>query len=178
MSDMPNAKELMQQTTPIPASDGTVRLGTVTNFFPSVYTAKVKFDGESVASEKQYAYLDHYNPTVNDRVALVRAGGTWLIIGKISYGVRPYAAKTNGSGVVVDGTFNVNGTVRLNNSPIGFFGGTAASKTSVSDPTAITTGAAPASYNSTWGGQVKTDLTNLYNKLKALLDALQSYGLV
>lgn len=178
MSEIPSAKELMQQSSPTPSSGDGVRFGTVTALFPTVLTAKVQFDGESAASEKQYAYMAHYSPTVNDRVALMRAGGTWLILGKIGYNTTPYAAKTNASGLEVNGTFNVNGNAAFNSNRLGFFTASTAAKTAVADPSAITTGAAPATYNATWGGQVKTDLTNLYNKLKALLDALQSYGLV
>lgn len=61
---------------------------------------------------------------------------------------------------------------------IGFFGATPTTKTSVTDPSSITTGSAPSAWSQSWGSQVKTDLDNLRSKLLSLVDALQSYGLV
>lgn len=59
-----------------------VRFGTI----PAGYVSgrpTVLFDGESAASTKTYPYLASYAPAVGNRVALVRAGATWLIIGRV-----------------------------------------------------------------------------------------------
>lgn len=44
---------------------------------------KIKFDSETIVSEKQYCYLDSYIPKANDRVLLMRISGTFIILGKI-----------------------------------------------------------------------------------------------
>lgn len=59
------------------------KLATVTALFSPSGSPKIKFDGESTASEKKYSYLASYTPTVNDRVLLASVGGTYVILGKI-----------------------------------------------------------------------------------------------
>jgi hypothetical protein len=44
---------------------------------------KVIFDGETAASTKTYPYLSSYTPSANDRVILARAGGSYVVLGKI-----------------------------------------------------------------------------------------------
>lgn len=60
----------------------TFRMGKI----PSNYTVgrpQIVFDGESVASTKQYTYLAPYTPTAGDKVLMAFAGGTYVILGKI-----------------------------------------------------------------------------------------------
>lgn len=64
------------------------KLATVVELFDND-TAKLKFDGEETASEKQYAYLDSYVPKIDDRVLLGILGGTYVILGKVNYNVSP-----------------------------------------------------------------------------------------
>lgn len=64
------------------------KLGIVTDLFENE-TAKIQFDGEETPSEKQYAYLSSYIPTVGDRVLLGVLGGTYIILGKVNYNVSP-----------------------------------------------------------------------------------------
>lgn len=64
------------------------KLATVVELFHND-TAKLKFDGEETASEKQYAYLDSYVPKIDDRVLLGILGGTYVILGKVNYNVSP-----------------------------------------------------------------------------------------
>jgi hypothetical protein len=65
---------------------------------------------------------------------------------------------------------------------IGMFGTSPAKKTSVTDPSAVvTTETADATYSTNevnMLNNLKTDVTNLQSKLTALIDALQSYGLI
>lgn len=67
-------------------------------------------------------------------------------------------------------------------SGVSFFGGIPASKTSVTDPSSIvTTETADATYDAnevSMLNNLKTDVSNLNSKLTALIDALQSYGIV
>lgn len=59
-----------------------IKFGTI----PGSYAAgrpTVTFDGESTASTKTYPYLSSYTPTAGHRVALIRAGHTWLILGRM-----------------------------------------------------------------------------------------------
>lgn len=64
------------------------KLGTVTSLFPN-NTAKIQFDGETIPSEKEYAYLASYAPTTLDRVFLASVSGTYIILGKINYNIGP-----------------------------------------------------------------------------------------
>lgn len=43
---------------------------------------KVRFDGETLVSGKQYPYLSSYTPAANDVVILARISGTYIILGK------------------------------------------------------------------------------------------------
>lgn len=49
--------------------------------------AKVKFDGESTASGKNYLTVN-YEPVIGDRVLLVYVKGTYLILGNIGQGLQ------------------------------------------------------------------------------------------
>lgn len=53
---------------------------------------KIQFDGETVVSTKTYPFLSSYQPVTNDRVALLRIGGSYIVIGKFDGTV------TSGSG--------------------------------------------------------------------------------
>lgn len=64
------------------------KLATVAALFENG-TAKIQFDGEETASEKQYAYLESYRPEIGNRVLLGVLGGTYIILGKINYNVSP-----------------------------------------------------------------------------------------
>ena len=68
------------------------------------------------------------------------------------------------------------------NLKLGLFGTSPVVKTSVTDPSAIvTTETADATYSTNevnMLNNLKTDVTNLQSKLTALIDALQSYGLI
>lgn len=57
------------------------KLGTVTSTSGGV---SVQFDGETTPSAKKYKRLASYSsPTVNDRVIMVKIGGSYVILGKI-----------------------------------------------------------------------------------------------
>jgi hypothetical protein len=57
------------------------KLGTVTSTSGGI---SVQFDGETAPSTKKYKRLASYSsPAVSDRVLLVKAGGTYVILGKI-----------------------------------------------------------------------------------------------
>ena len=79
-----------------------VKLGKVTSV--SGGRAYVQHYGESSASLKQYTYIDGYFPAVNDIVAMLPQGNTWIILGKVcdDTPVEKYATKT-----YVDDTFLV-----------------------------------------------------------------------
>lgn len=57
------------------------KLGTVTSTSGGIY---VQFDGETTPSTKKYKRLASYSsPTVNDRVMMVKIGGSYVILGKV-----------------------------------------------------------------------------------------------
>lgn len=62
---------------------GTVyKLGTIDHAYLEG-RPKVIFDGESIASNKKYTRLSSYEPRANDRVLLLKASGTYTILGKV-----------------------------------------------------------------------------------------------
>ena len=74
------------------------KIGTVTEFF-SDGCAKVRFNGETTTSQKEYAYLDSYVPATGDKVLLGAINGTYVILGAIKYKSAPgeyteYVSKT------------------------------------------------------------------------------------
>lgn len=50
-------------------------------------TAKVKFDGEEVPSEKEYGFLRHYIPKVGDKVFMMEFNGSYIIFDAVDYQV-------------------------------------------------------------------------------------------
>ena len=50
-------------------------------------TAKVRFDGEEVASEKEYGFLRHYIPKVGDKVFMMEFNGSYIIFDAVDYQV-------------------------------------------------------------------------------------------
>jgi hypothetical protein len=70
-----------------------VKLGTVTAL--SGGKAQVKLYGDGSTSTKLYQYIDGYIPEVNDKVALLPQGKTYIILGKITDAapVEKYATK-------------------------------------------------------------------------------------
>jgi hypothetical protein len=76
------AAEVLRLLEATQKSERIVRFGTI----PATYVSgrpAVLFDGETSASIKTYPYLASYAPTIGHRVALIRAGATWLIIGRV-----------------------------------------------------------------------------------------------
>lgn len=169
-------------------------------------TAKLIFDGEETASQKQYAYLDSYTPAVGDRVLLASISGTYVILGKINYDVKPSGNELaagnfttiNSTGLASLNSLEVSGSTRFRgnvtfetyitvpslkvNGSVGFFGGSLASKRSINNVPSITTS---QSADSTYSyneqamlGQLKTDVTNLRNSLNEVITALKQYNLV
>lgn len=71
------------QTQPGESSTAPVKIGTIDAAYSGTGFAKVKFDGESVTSVKPYPFLASYFPVPGDRVVLMPAGTTYVIMGKI-----------------------------------------------------------------------------------------------
>lgn len=88
MSGIMSAEEMLKFNVQNQSKVKTFKIGTVTDKFANG-TAKIKFDGEDTASEKQYSYLARYAPTVGDRVLLAVVSGTYIILDKINYNVSP-----------------------------------------------------------------------------------------
>jgi hypothetical protein len=83
---IPTTEELVQEEAPIEQNN--FKIGVVVELFENS-TAKITFDGEESASEKQYAYLASYKPSIGDRVLLANVSGTYIIMGKILYNEEP-----------------------------------------------------------------------------------------
>lgn len=43
----------------------------------------VRFYGENAPSQKPYKYISSYVPTVGDKVLMIRAGASYVIMGKV-----------------------------------------------------------------------------------------------
>jgi len=61
--------------------ESNIKLATVTSV--SSGRAFVRFFGEDTAATKKYPQLSSYSPTVGDKVALLKQGNTYIILGKI-----------------------------------------------------------------------------------------------
>lgn len=61
-----------------------LRMATVTERNGSTYQYKVKFDGDSEASQKYYKTLGGLYLTTGARVLCLKVSGTWIIMGKVS----------------------------------------------------------------------------------------------
>jgi len=118
MSDIPGAEELLVQ----PEQQSIFRLGVVEELFDNG-AAKVKFDGEETTSEKQYAYLSYYKPTVGDRVLLAAISGTYVILGNILYNQSPPETDPPSGDITVD-DITINGKLSHMGGMLGFFGAT------------------------------------------------------
>lgn len=57
------------------------KLGIITGLFGSG-RGKIKFDGEDIASGKEYLSLN-YTAVIGDRVLLAIVGGTYITLGKV-----------------------------------------------------------------------------------------------
>lgn len=66
--------------------DKGLKLANVVELFESG-TVKIQFYGEESPSEKEYSYLASYTPSVNDTVLMIPMADTYIVLGKILYGV-------------------------------------------------------------------------------------------
>lgn len=79
---MMTSKELIKIIKNLNKGELPFRLATI----DSNYTTgrpKVKFDGETAVSGKQYPYLNFYAPTANDRILLAKVSSSYVVLGKI-----------------------------------------------------------------------------------------------
>lgn len=76
-----NAEEFLEITKGSP-SKASYRLGKIDPAYISG-RPRIVFDGETVASEKQYPYIGSYTPAAGDRVLLERVSGSYIVIGKV-----------------------------------------------------------------------------------------------
>lgn len=172
MSDIPSSSEFLNIVKP-DDNKNYFKIGTVSELFANG-TAKIIFDGEELASEKQYSYLNNYKPSVGDRVLMASVSSTYIVLGKLGYNASPNTNISPGN-VAVSGSLTVSGYV-------GFFGGTAHNKTSVNYPASIQTNdTADTTYSTnevTMLGHLKTDVTNLRDTVNNLVAALKGYNLI
>jgi hypothetical protein len=65
-----------------PAGPDLVKLGTIATPY-SGGRPKIVFDGEATATVATYPYSARYTPVAGDRVWLLRAGNTYIVVDKI-----------------------------------------------------------------------------------------------
>lgn len=68
--------------------DDTYKIAKVTSLFEDG-CPKLTFIGEEQESRKKYSYIYTYIPSIDDRVLLIKANDTYVIIGKIAYNIAP-----------------------------------------------------------------------------------------
>lgn len=150
MSEILSAEEFIENTGTAEIKEN-FRMAVVVALFPN-NTAKITFDGESDASEKQYSYIASYVPKIGDRVLLAAVSGTYIILGKVNYNVSPSAGNSDivantlkvtggvdfDSSMVVDGLSTFNGSA-LFKSRIGFYNVGPVDRQSVTMPTTSAT---------------------------------------
>lgn len=74
--------EFLQIVRDQPSSGSLVRLGTISTGYTSG-RPQVQWDGETAPSSRTYPHLASYTPAAGDRVLAVRAGRTWVILGRV-----------------------------------------------------------------------------------------------
>ena len=75
-------------------------------------TAKVKFDGEEVPSEKEYGFLRHYIPKVGDKVFMMEFNGSYIIFDAVDYQVpaqKPIDLNYIKGNTVIEGNLTLKG---------------------------------------------------------------------
>ena len=75
-------------------------------------TAKVKFDGEEVPSEKEYGFLRHYIPKVGDKVFMMEFNGSYIIFDAVDYQVpaqKPINLNYINGNTVIEGNLTLKG---------------------------------------------------------------------
>lgn len=112
MSYIPSAEELIMQDNR--EQESPFKLAVVVELF-SNNTAKITFDGEDTASEKQYSYLDSYVPAIGDRVILASIASTYVILGKVKYNEAPTQdSSPSFVSLTVTGNTTMNGNLTAN----------------------------------------------------------------
>jgi hypothetical protein len=79
---MMTADELVVLIQQLSSNEKAFSLGVIQSGYTSG-RPKVKFDGDTTFSSKQYPYVASYTPASNDRVILANVGGSHVILGKI-----------------------------------------------------------------------------------------------
>ncbi|WP_139905610.1 hypothetical protein [Clostridium thermarum] len=182
MSDILSAEEFIENTGTADTNDN-FRMAVVVALFPN-NTAKITFDGESAASEKQYSYIASYVPQIGDRVLLAAVSGTYIILGKVNYNVSPESGEDNNTFIDItvtnnakvktlnatgavdfDSTLNVDGKVTFRNdlehkgTRIGFFN------------------TSPITKQTAYMPNSQADLAAVRTRLQELITKLSNYGL-
>ena len=66
------------------------KMATVVGFFEETKTAKIQFDGEEKAAEKEYPYLSSYSPKLDDKVFCLEFGESFIILGEVTFQKKPF----------------------------------------------------------------------------------------
>ncbi|WP_273327871.1 hypothetical protein [Vallitalea guaymasensis] len=192
MSDIPTASEVIENTKQEEIQKP-FKLGIVKGLFENK-TAKIQFDGEENASEKQYSYLADYKPAVNDRVLLARVADTYIVINKINYKVEPPEPPkpTNTfSQLYVNGTaqirtLDVNGNAELQGAKftggVDFHSGVEFHSSTVCKSSFRTDGSLgffnrTPTYKRSVRSLYSSDNSSLKNKINEMITVLNQYGL-
>lgn len=133
-----------------------VRLGKVTQL--QNQKARVTFFGENTVSNKEYPYLAGYVPTVNDVVALLPQGDTYIILGKVTN----EAPVATAYALQADLEKVINGTTKVKNAEKADTATSATSATSATNATNATnsTNATYASHLGNSTRYIEVDSTN------------------
>jgi hypothetical protein len=115
-------------------------------------------------------YANRASGTSSSRIELIASDGTWYQSGNLSHraGNTLRLFGDGSAGVLV----GVNGSDK-----VGFWGTAAVTKTTVSDPSAITVSGTATGTDAAMVNALKTDVTNLRASLLAAIDALQACGI-
>ena len=66
-----------------------IRFATVVGTFENTGAPIIQFAGDTEPSQKSYAYMAWYSPTVGDTVACVKTGNSYFILGNVNYKIAP-----------------------------------------------------------------------------------------
>jgi len=195
MSEIPTSEQFLGVLQPAEQiANAGFRLAVVAALF-SNGTAKVTFDGETEASEKEYPYLASYVPKTGDRVLLAAVAASYVILGKVNYSVSPGSAAGAGefttlstSGKATLASLEVTGAAQFKGS-VTFASGTDLSIDELATSGQITAASLRVNGNVGFFGTSPTYKRTVYyansdtasvirQRLNDLIYALAQYGLI
>lgn len=180
---MITAEEFVRMVGVEDGENNNTRMATVVDLF-SNGNAKLTFDGEETPSEKEYGSLGSYLPSVGERVILLGADRTWVILGSIRF-----RESAGGGGVTEVNDLVVKNNINVTGTPSGGYSINTSARIRAGGRVEATagflhTGGGVGFFNNPTTTQkavgnilYNADLQTAVNKINEIVNGLKSFGL-